>query len=76
MDKELKKNKLCGQGFNELDMIEYGCNFADCKSCGHNPRVAAYRRRQVLKYGLTKGKNGLWHYTVIRRSKKNGKHQS
>ena len=72
MDKELKKNKLCGQEFNEVDMMEYGCSFVDCKRCCHNPRVAAYRRKQIQKYGLTMGNNGLWHYTVIRRSKNNG----
>lgn len=75
MDKELRKNKFCGQEFSELDMMEYGCGYADCKYCGHNPRVAAYRKRMLKKYGLKLNDKGLWQYTVIRRGRRNGKLQ-
>ena len=71
--KESKVNKNCGQQFDELEMMEYHCVYTDCKRCGHNPRVNAYRKRMIAKYGLALGKDGLWHYIVKRRSYKSGK---
>ena len=73
--RESKVNKNCGQHFDELEMIEYHCNYGDCKRCGHNPRVAAYRKRMLAKYGMAKGKNGLWRYIVKRRYANSGKHE-
>ncbi len=73
--RENKLNKFCGQQFDELEMMEYHCNYADCKHCGHNPRVAMYRKRMIAKYGLKLNSKGLWQYTVIRRGRKSGKIQ-
>lgn len=73
MAKEHKPNKFCGQQFDELEMIEYHCGYADCKHCGHNPRVSEYRKKQIERNGLVKSQDGLWHYTVIRRGRKSGK---
>lgn len=75
MKGDIKINKFCGQKFDELDMMEYHCGFADCKHCGHNPRVAEYRKKQIERNGLKKGPDGLWYYTVIRRGRKSGKIQ-
>ena len=75
MGRDRKPNKFCGQQFDELDMMEYGCSYTDCRRCGHNPKVAAYRKRMIKKYGLQLNDKGLWQYTVIRRGNKSGKNQ-
>ena len=73
MGRERKPNKFCGQHFDELEMIEYHCNYNDCRHCGHNPRVAAYRKRMIAKYGLKPNEDGLLQYNVIRRGRKSAK---
>lgn len=68
-DKRIQ-NTRCMQHFSPDDMIEYHCDYTQCRYCGHNYSVSKYRKRQIAKYGLVKGKDGLWRYKVIKKERK------
>lgn len=72
MGKPINPIIYCMQEFTVEDMIEYGCNYSDCKHCGHNRNVWRYRRQQIEKNGLTKCDDGLYRFLIIKRSRGNG----
>lgn len=68
----VRPNRFCLQGFDELDMIEYECSYSDCRRCGHNENVAKYRKHLIDTYGLKKGDDGLYRFIIPKRSRGNG----
>lgn len=71
MGEPVRTNKYCRQEFAVEEMIEYGCNYSDCKHCGHNHNVWRYRRKLIEKYGLTKWDDGLYRLVLPRRRRGN-----
>ena len=69
---KLTPSKYCMQQLDIPEMIEYDCNFSDCRHCGHNKNVAQYRKRLIRTYGLTKCDDGLYRFIIPKRSRGNG----
>lgn len=61
--------RWCAQQFTEADMIEYGCRYSQCNTCGHNTHIAEFRKRQIERNGLTQGEDGLWRYIIPKKGK-------
>lgn len=62
----IRENKVCMQRLDAYEMMEQGCSYSECRHCGFNKNVHRYRKEMIAKYGLTKGKDGLWRFIIKR----------
>ena len=69
---KLRSNKYCLQQLDVIEMMDLGCTFSDCRHCGHNRNVAAYRKRLIKTYGLRLCDDGLYRFIIPKRSRGNG----
>lgn len=67
MPKGIRLVKWCSQNFTERDMMDYECNYDECRTCGFNYHVMDFRKRQIEKYGLTRCEDGLYRYIIPER---------